>query len=118
MGLRIRGYRSLKRDKLQDLKINQLKLEVHDTYKKDEKIGTSFKSVDDEDVLNKGFLDKKYLKLNGYLSSLEEDYNEFIFQNNKKSVEEVLIQRAVKTTNQKFFYKGLFDNYAKADKVL
>ena len=26
-----------KRGKLQDLKINQLKLEVHDTYKKDEK---------------------------------------------------------------------------------
>ena len=26
-----------KRDKLQDLVINQLKLEVHDTYKKDEK---------------------------------------------------------------------------------
>ena len=26
-----------KRDKLQDLKINQLKLEVHDTYKKDER---------------------------------------------------------------------------------
>ena len=25
-----------KRDKLQDLNINQLKLEVHDTYKKDE----------------------------------------------------------------------------------
>ena len=27
-----------KRDKLQDLNINQLKLEVHDTYKKDEKL--------------------------------------------------------------------------------
>ena len=26
-----------KRDKLKDLNINQLKLEVHDTYKKDEK---------------------------------------------------------------------------------
>ena len=26
-----------KRDKLQDMNINQLKLEVHDTYKKDEK---------------------------------------------------------------------------------
>ena len=32
-----------KRDKLQDLKINQLKLEVHDTYKKDEKITTNLK---------------------------------------------------------------------------
>ena len=31
-----------KRDKLQDLNINQLKLEVHDTYKKYEKITTNF----------------------------------------------------------------------------
>ena len=30
-----------KRDKLQDLNINQFKLEVHDTYKKDEKITTT-----------------------------------------------------------------------------
>ena len=29
-----------KKDKLQDLNINQLKLEAHDTYKKDEKITT------------------------------------------------------------------------------
>ena len=28
----------LKKDKLQDMNINQLKLEVHDTYKKDERI--------------------------------------------------------------------------------
>ena len=41
-----------KRDKLQDLNINQLKLEVHDTYKKGEKITTSFKAVDDSDVIH------------------------------------------------------------------
>ena len=29
-----------KRDKLQDMNTNQLKLEVHDTYKKDEKLTT------------------------------------------------------------------------------
>ena len=39
-----------KRDKLQDLNINQLKLEVHDTYKKDEKIRTNFETIDDSDV--------------------------------------------------------------------
>ena len=48
-----------KRDKLQDLNIIQLKLEVHDTYKKDEKITTNFEAVDDKDVINKVYLDKK-----------------------------------------------------------
>ena len=48
-----------KRDKLQHLKINQLKLEVHDTYKNDEKITTKFEAVDDEDVINKAYLAKK-----------------------------------------------------------
>ena len=38
-----------KRDKLQDLNINQLKLEVHDTYKKDEKVTTDFEAIDDKD---------------------------------------------------------------------
>ena len=48
-----------KRDKLQDLKINQLKLEIHDTYKKDENLSTKFKATDNEDVINKGYLDEK-----------------------------------------------------------
>ena len=51
-----------KRDKLQDLNINQLKLEVHDTYKKDEKITTNFEPTDPSDVINKGYLDDKLLK--------------------------------------------------------
>ena len=46
-------------DELQALNISPLQLIVHDTYKKDEKITTIFKAVDDEDVLNKGFLDEK-----------------------------------------------------------
>ena len=36
-----------KRDKLQDLNINQLKLEIHDTYKKDEKITSDFQPTND-----------------------------------------------------------------------
>ena len=107
-----------KRDKLQDLNINQLKLEVHDTYKKDEKITTNFEPVNNEDVINKSFLDEKLLKINGHLSKLEKDFNEFKKQYNKQSVEEILIQRAVKTTIQILYHKGLFDNYANADKVL
>ena len=59
-----------KRDKLQDLKINHIKFEVHDTYKKDEKITTNFEAVDKEDVINKGYLDSKILKINGHLSKL------------------------------------------------
>ena len=56
-----------KRDKLQDLNINNLKLEVLDTYKKDEKLTTNFEPVDDSDVINKGHLDSKLLKIDGHL---------------------------------------------------
>ena len=65
-----------KRDKIKDLNINQLKLEVHDTYKKDEKLATNFEPVDNEDVINKGYLDSKLLKLDDHLSKLDRDYNE------------------------------------------
>ena len=47
-----------KRDNFQDLNINQIKLEVHDTYKKDEKITTDFEPTDNSDVTNKGYLDE------------------------------------------------------------
>ena len=107
-----------KRDKLQDLNINQLKLEVHDTYKKDEKLTTNFEPVDSSDVINKGYLDEKLWKIDGHLSKLEKDYREFRLQYTKQNVEEILIQRAVKTTIQILYDKGLFDNYANADKVL
>ena len=107
-----------KTDKLQDSNIDQLKLEVYDTYKKDEKITTNFEPADNNDVINKGFLDKKLLKIDGHLSKLEKVFSEFKLQYNKQSVEEILIQRAVKTTIQILYDKGLFDNYANADKVL
>ena len=107
-----------KRDKLQDANISQLKLEVYDTYKKDEKLTTNFEAVDNSDVINKGYLDEKLLNINGHLSKLEKNFNEFKLQYNKQAVEEILIQRAVKTTIQILYDKGLFDNYANADKVL
>ena len=106
-----------KKDKLQDMIINQLKLEVHDTYKKDEKITTNFEAVNDENVITKGYLDEKLLKINGHLSKLKKDCNEIKLQYNKQSVEEILVQRALKTTIQILYDKGLFDNYANADKV-
>ena len=107
-----------KRDKLQDSNISQLKLEVHDTYKKNEKLTTNFEPVDNEDVINKGYLDSKFLKIDGHLSKLEKDYNEFKKQHNKQSLEEILVQKAVKTTVQILYDKGLFDNCANADKDL
>ena len=107
-----------KRDKLQDLNINQLKVEVHDSYKKDEKIPTSFEPTDDSDVINKTYPYEKMLKTNAYLSKLEKDYNEFKLEYNKQSVEDVLVPRAVKSTIQILYDKDLFDNNTNADKVL
>ena len=107
-----------KRHELQDSNINELKLEVCDTYKKDEKITTNFEPVNNSDVINKGYLDEKLLKINGHLSKLEKNYNEFKKQYDKQAVEEILIQRAVKTTIQILYDKGLFDKFQNADKVL
>ena len=107
-----------KRGKLQDLNINKLKLEIHDTYKKDEKKTTNFEPNDNEDVINKGNLDSKLIKTDGHLSKLENDYNEFKLQYNKQNVEDILIQRAVKTTIQILCDKGLFDKLQNVDKVL
>ena len=107
-----------KRDKLQDLNINQLKLEVHDTYKKDEKLTTNFEPTDNSAVINKGYLDSKLLKIDGHLSKFEKDYNEFKLQYNKQKVEDILIQRAVKTTIQIIYDRGLFDNFQNAEEVL
>ena len=50
------------RDILQDLIINQLKLEIHDSYEKGEKPTTNFEPSDNTDVVNKTPLDEKLLK--------------------------------------------------------
>ena len=86
--------------------------------KKIKKITTYFEPNDKEDVVNKGYLDSKLLKIDGHLSKLEKDFNEFKKQYNKQNVEEILIQRAVKTTIQILYDKGLFDNFQNSDKVL
>ena len=56
-----------KRHKLQKLNINQLKLEVYGTYKKDEKLTTKFEHTDNSDVINEGYLDDKLININGHL---------------------------------------------------
>ena len=58
------------------------------------------------------------MKIDGHISKLEKNFNEFELQYNKQNIEEILVQRAVKTTIQILYDKGLFDNYANADKVL
>ena len=52
------------------------------------------------------------------MTRLEKNYNEFKLQYDKQAVLDVLIQRAVKTTIQILYDKGLFDNFQNADKVL
>ena len=84
--------------------------------KKVQKITTNFEAVDNEDVIKKAYLDSKLLKIDGHISKLEKDYNELKLQYNKQIVEDILNQRAVKTTIQILYDKGLFDNYANADK--
>ena len=79
---------------------------------------TNFEPVNDEDVINEAFLDEKLLEINSHLSKLEKDYREFKLEYDKQNVLGILIQRAVKTTIQILYDKGLFDNYANADKIL
>ena len=107
-----------KRVNLCDLNIIHLKLDIHDTYEKDEKITTNFEPTDDSDVINKAYLDEKLKQIDGHISYIEKDYNEFKLQYKKQTVEDILIQRAVKTTIQIVYDKGLFDTFPNGDKVL
>ena len=107
-----------KRDKLQDINFNQVKLDVHDTFRKDEKITTNFELTDESDVINKAYLDDKLTKIDGHVSLIEKDYNQFKLQYNKEPVEQILIERAVKTTIQILYDKGLFDIFQNAEEVL
>ena len=56
--------------------------------------------------------------MDGPLSYLGKGYNVSKLQNSKQSVEEKLIPRAVKTTIQALYDKGLFDGFQNADEVL
>ena len=79
---------------------------------------TDFEPVNGSDVINKAYLDEKFEKTDGHISYIETDYNEFKLQNNKQPVEEILVQRTVKTTIQILYDKGLFDNFQNAEEVL
>ena len=104
------------KDRTQDL--NHLKLKVIDTYKKDEKITTNFEPTDDTDVKKTAYLDTKLSKIEVQVSYIEKDNNEFKLLSNKRSVEEALSQKTVRTTIQTFYDKQLFDKYDNKDEVL
>ena len=86
--------------------------------RKDEKITTKFEAVNDEDAINTAYLDEKLKKINDKKTLLDKDYKEYKLHYNKQSVEEYLIQRAIKTTIQKLYHRGLFASFPNADKVL
>ena len=58
------------------------------------------------------------MKIDGHLSLLQRDYNEFVVLSNNQSREEVLIRKAVKTTIQVLYDRSLFDGFPKTNKVL
>ena len=95
-----------KRDKIQDVSFSQLILEVHDTFKKVEKTTTNFQPTDNTDVIDKTHMDKNLSKTQVQISHFGTDYNDFKLEDNKQSIESVLIQRAMKTTVQILYYKG------------
>ena len=68
--------------------------------------------------MNKAYLDEKLIKIDGHKSLFEKDYNKFKIQYNKQSVEEVLVQRAVKRTLQILYDKELFGSFPNADDFL
>ena len=98
---------------MQDINLNQLKLKVNETWK-DEKI-TSFKSSNDEDVINEAYLDEKLSKLEGHLSLLEKITTNLKYLPTNSLWKKVLLQRAVKTIIQILYDKGLFDFFPNAD---
>ena len=55
-----------KKDKVHYINFNQLKLEVHDTYKKDEKLKTNFKPVYNDDFENKTYLEENLKNRRSY----------------------------------------------------
>ena len=58
------------------MNINQSNFKTHDTYKKDEKKTTNFELVNNDDVINKAYLEEKVTKIHGHLSLSEKNYRE------------------------------------------
>ena len=101
---------------MQDINLNQKKLKINDTYKRNEEITANFEPSSDEAAIDKAYLDRNLSKIEGPFFA--EGYIEFKLLCNKQSVQEVLIQKAVKMTMQILYDKVLFDNYNHANDVI
>ena len=76
------------------------------------------RAVNDENVINKAYLDTNLSKKEGEISYIEKNHNEYKLHNNKQPSKEVLFEGAVKTTIRILYNKGLFDYFDNADDVL
>ena len=79
-------------DIVQDINLSQEKLQVKDAFNKDEKTATEFEAVNDEDVMNKGYLDTKSAEVKCHISYIEKI---------------IRIKRIMEYLIQKFFLKIL-----------
>ena len=102
---------------MQEINPSQLKLEVHDTYKRDEQMTTTLEASNPQVAINRTYWDEKFLRTDSHMSLLEKDYNKVKLLSNKQSIEEVLFQGGVKTTIQILWGKKLFDIFSNAEKV-
>ena len=62
------------KQRVQDKKVNQLKLEANGFYRKDENISTKVETFLDEDVVKKDYLDRELSRVEGQISSIEKVY--------------------------------------------
>ena len=85
-----------KKGKVQDINVNQSKLEVNQTYKKDEKIKTKFEAFKGEDVVNKAHLDENLLQK-----------RRTHFPNIKKKITMILKDLATNNLLKRFQFKEL-----------
>ena len=98
-----------KKDKVQELNINQLNLKVHDTFKKDEKRATKFEAVDGVDAINKSYLEEKQKKetVISLISKTNTTNLNYKTTNNLKKKFLFNDQRAVETTIYVLYDKGV-----------
>ena len=101
--------------KKQNINIKQLKKEVNDSYQKDGK-KTNFERVNNGDVYQ-SLIRRKVIKNRCSHINIWKNSFEFEIRSDKQSIEDVLIQGAVKTIIKLFFDKGLFDSFPNADGV-
>ena len=86
------------KNKVQDINLIQVELKVNGSFQKDGKTA-NFDTSHDEDDIKKIYMEKKLSKTDGHLSLKEKNHQEFKLKN-KQSVEEILAEKAVKTTLQ------------------